>query len=52
MNGPSWGDTPTGEPVVSASALVVLLYGAYTLVAGLFPINSGYDFQILYRRKG
>ena len=21
-------------------------------VAGLFPANSGYEFQVLYRRKG
>jgi hypothetical protein len=35
-------------PLLAAPALAERL----RLVAGLFPPNSGYDFQILYRRKG
>jgi hypothetical protein len=35
-------------PLLAAPALAERLRH----VAGLFPINSGYDFQILYRRKG
>jgi hypothetical protein len=35
-------------PLLAAPALAERL----RLVAGLFPANPGYDFQILYRRKG
>jgi hypothetical protein len=35
-------------PLLSAPALAERLRH----VAGLFPTNAGYDFQILYRRKG
>ncbi len=35
-------------PLLSAPALAERL----RLVAGLFPANAGYEFQILYRRKG
>jgi hypothetical protein len=35
-------------PLLAAPALAERL----RLVAGLFPANAGYDFQILYRRKG
>ena len=35
-------------PLLSAPSLAERLRH----VAGLFPTNAGYDFQILYRRKG
>ena len=35
-------------PLLAAPALAERLRH----VAGLFPTNAGYDFQILYRRKG
>jgi hypothetical protein len=35
-------------PLLSANALVERL----RLISGLFPANAGYEFQILYRRKG
>jgi hypothetical protein len=35
-------------PLLAAPALAERLRH----VAGLFPANSGYEFQILYRRKG
>jgi hypothetical protein len=35
-------------PLLSANALAERL----RLISGLFPANSGYEFQILYRRKG
>jgi hypothetical protein len=35
-------------PLLAAPALAERLHH----VAGLFPVNSGYEFQVLYRRKG
>ena len=35
-------------PLLSASALAERLRH----VAALFPTNAGYEFQVLYRRKG
>jgi hypothetical protein len=35
-------------PLLAAPALAERL----RLVASLFPANAGYEFQILYRRKG